>query len=72
MNRTKASLLTLAVLTVSPQAVPAPAGGTVSGKVTLSGTAPKGKPLDDLVPGFGRKGGRRNLRASLPMRFRIR
>ena len=46
MNRTKTSLLTLAVLTVSPQAVPAPAGGTLSGKVTLSGTAPKGKPLD--------------------------
>ena len=46
MNRTKASLLTLAVLTVSPQAVPAPAGGTVSGKVTLSGTPPKGKPFD--------------------------
>ena len=46
MNLAKAGLAALAILVISPQGMPAPAGGTVSGKVTLSGNAPKGKPLD--------------------------
>ena len=46
MNLAKAGLTALATLIVSPQGTPAPAGGTLSGKVTLSGSAPKGKPLD--------------------------
>ena len=46
MNLTKASLVALVVLMVSPRGTPAPAGATVSGKVTLSGTSPKMKPLD--------------------------
>ena len=46
MNLAKAGLTALAMLIVSPQGAPAPAGGTLSGKVTLSGSAPKGKPLD--------------------------
>lgn len=46
MNLTKASLVALVVLMVSPQGTPAPAGATVSGKVSLSGTPPKMKPLD--------------------------
>lgn len=46
MNLAKTGLVALAVFTVSPQGMPAPAGGTISGKVTLSGTAPKPKPLD--------------------------
>ena len=46
MNLAKAGLLALSLVLVSPQAVPAPAGGTVSGKVTLSGTAPKAKSID--------------------------
>ena len=46
MNLAKTGLVALAVFIVSPQGMPAPAGGTISGKVTLSGTAPKPKPLD--------------------------
>jgi hypothetical protein len=46
MNLAKAGLTALAILIVSPQGTPAPAGGTLSGKVSLSGSAPKGKPLD--------------------------
>ena len=46
MNLAKAGLTALAILIVAPQGMPAPAGGTVSGKVTLSGSAPKGKPFD--------------------------
>jgi len=46
MNLTKASLVALVVLMVSPRGTPAPAGATVSGKITLSGTSPKMKPLD--------------------------
>ena len=46
MNLAKAGLTALATLIVAPQGMPAPAGGTVSGKVTLSGSAPKGKPFD--------------------------
>lgn len=46
MNLAKAGLVALAILIVSPQGTPFPAGGTVGGKVTLSGTAPKGKPFD--------------------------
>jgi plastocyanin len=46
MNLTKASLVALVVLMVSPRGMPAPAGATVSGKVSLSGTSPKVKPLD--------------------------
>jgi plastocyanin len=46
MNLTKASLIAIVVLMVSPRATPAPATATVSGKVTLSGTPPKMKPLD--------------------------
>ena len=46
MNLGKAGLTALAILMLASQGTSAPAGGTVSGKVTLSGTAPKAKPLD--------------------------
>jgi len=46
MNLGKAGLVALAITVLAPQAVPRPAGGTVSGKVTLSGTPPKAKPFD--------------------------
>ena len=46
MNLPKVGLVALAILIVPVQGLPAPAGGTISGKVTLSGTAPKAKALD--------------------------
>jgi plastocyanin len=46
MNLAKAGLTALGILIVTPQGLPAPAGGTVSGKVSLSGSAPKAKPFD--------------------------
>ena len=46
MNLGKAGLTALAILMLASQGTSAPAGGTVSGKVTLSGAAPKAKPLD--------------------------
>lgn len=46
MNLAKASLVALGVVCLPLQASPAPAGGTVSGIVTLSGSPPKIKPFD--------------------------
>lgn len=46
MNLAKASLVALAVVCVPFQAMGAPGGGAVSGKVTLSGNPPKPKPFD--------------------------
>ena len=46
MNLVKVGLVAFAILAVSFQAFPAPGGGTVSGRVTLSGNPPKSKPLD--------------------------
>ena len=46
MNLTKAGAFTLAVLFVPTVSVAGPSGGTVSGKVTLTGAAPKLRPLD--------------------------
>jgi plastocyanin len=46
MNLTKVTALTLVVLFAPMMSVGGPSGGTVSGKVTLSGAAPKLKPLD--------------------------
>lgn len=46
MNATKAGLLAVAAFYVSGVALAAPGGGTVNGKITLAGTAPKPKPID--------------------------
>jgi len=46
MNLTKAGALILAVLCAPAACLAGPSGGTVSGRVTLSGTAPKLKPVD--------------------------
>jgi hypothetical protein len=46
MNLAKTSLVAFALLCFPLQGFPAPGSGTISGKVTLSGTPPKSKPLD--------------------------
>jgi len=46
MNLTKAGVVALGILCVPALGLAGPAGGTVSGRVTLSGAAPKLKPLD--------------------------
>ncbi|HKF40958.1 MAG TPA: carboxypeptidase regulatory-like domain-containing protein [Candidatus Acidoferrum sp.] len=47
MNAAKASVVVLAILCVPGRVLAGPGGsGSVSGRVTLSGTAPKSKPLD--------------------------
>jgi plastocyanin len=46
MNLAKTSLVAFTVLVLPLSASSAPAGGTITGKVSLSGAAPKYKPLD--------------------------
>jgi hypothetical protein len=46
MNLAKASLVALVIFCLPAEAIPSPAGGTVSGKVTFTGTPAKAKPLD--------------------------
>lgn len=46
MNLARASLVVLAMLSVPAAGIPSPGGGTLSGKVTFTGTPPKAKPID--------------------------
>lgn len=46
MNAPKAGLIAVAFLCAAAVSVAGPGGGTVSGKVTFTGTVPKAKPLD--------------------------
>ncbi|MGB7437046.1 MAG: carboxypeptidase regulatory-like domain-containing protein [Candidatus Acidiferrum sp.] len=46
MNSARPCLVLLALLAIPLQALASPTGSTVSGKVTLSGTPPRPKPLD--------------------------
>jgi hypothetical protein len=46
LNLAKTILMALAILYVPASGIPKPGGGTVSGRITFTGTVPKAKPID--------------------------